>query len=276
LGNTVSRIPDAEDLSSQSDDNGNLFNLTRKLTSLSMANKPKSELIMNNQKLDFSDVPMIKAMASPDISKIELMGNKLEGPDISELINHLEINLLRVLTTLNLAENKIGDIGATAISNYLIEPQCKLQSLTVSFNNISDKGGVQLAQGLGENSSLELLNMDCNNLTDITLAEIERALTANPKCPLFNLSIAESEPIFTKSGAKLLWKLMSHNPKLTITGDPPFSLSFEIIESRKYTKPRPSKEKTSREELDVFHQIAVESINRMRIKSASPPFVFPD
>jgi len=261
------------------DENDNLFNLTRKLATIQISRLPTSELIMDNQKLNLSDVPMIKAMITPEIKKIELMENKLIGPDIREICTHLERYSLSVLTTLNLAENNIGDEGAKAISYYLVEPPCKLLTLTVSYNNITDKGGVQLAQSLAENKSLELLNMDCNQLTDVTLAEIERSITANPKIPLFNLSLAEfdEKPLFTKTGAKLLWKLMCHYPQLTITGDPPFSLgSIYITENTKQKTKFLAKEKilSRNEDLNLFECIAVESINRMRQKSQ--PLIFQD
>jgi len=233
---------------------------------------PDSALILNYQKLNTSDVPMIISMITPDIANIELMCNRLVGSDISALCKYLEISSLSVLTTLNLAENDIGDEGARVLGYYLIEPECKLHSLTVSHNNITDKGGQEIASSLAENSSLEILNFDCNQLTDVTLFKLEQAVNSNPKCPLFNLSLAEVEGkhLFTKAGAKMLWKLMNHCPELTITGDPPFTLgSIDDLEITASGKKQNSK-------FGTFHDIAAESIQRMRMKSSLPLISHPD
>jgi len=203
------------------------------------------------------------------------MCNKLQGSDIEELCKHLESKCLKVLTTLNLADNFIGDEGAKAIGDYLVEPTCVLRSLTLSNNKITDKGGIALVQSLEENKSLEILNLDCNDLTDATLAEIERALNSNPKCPLVNLSLAESQgkQMFTKQGAKCLWRIMEKRTRLTITGDPPFTLGHndEDDQGRKkrQTTLIKAKEKLTGQQLDVFHNIALESIQRLRDLSSS-------
>jgi len=257
---------------------GGLFNLTRNLTSLSTYSEPIkiSEFIMDHQKLTSQDLPLLKSKIDEGITKIELMCNKLEGSVIIELCKHFESVCLKVLTTLNLADNFIGDEGAKALGNYLIEPGCVLHSLTVSNNRISDKGGVQLVQSLQENKSLEILNLDCNDFTDVMLAEFERTLSANPLSPLLNLSLAEAygKHKYTKQGAKCLWRVMSNLTKLTITGDPPFTLGGHVDEVTRFahTSRIPSKLNKAKEiligqELDVFHNIALESIQRMRVMS---------
>jgi len=222
---------------------------------------------MDNQKLDSTNIPMLRTLITPEITKIDLMRNKLQGSDITELYKHIEITSLKVLVSLNLSENNIGDEGARLLGYYLIEANCKLQSLTVSSNNITDKGGVQLVESLAGNVSLRLLNMDCNQLTDLTLIEIESSLMKNPKCPLFNLSLAQSrdgKTAFTKSGAKLLLKLMAHRPLLTITGDPPFTFTGQILKSKKKFM-----DKDKRDDSSLFNEIAAESIQRMRKTSAN-------
>jgi len=213
---------------------------------------------MENQKLDSTNLAMLKFMITPEITKIDLMRNKLQGPDITELCKHFEVTSLKILSSLNLSANNIGDEGAKSLGYYIIESGCKLQSLTISYNNITDKGGVQLVESLAENTSLKMLNLDSNLLTDLTLIEIEKALMSNPKCPLFNLSLADSRRAFTKTGAKVLWKLMSNRPALTITGDPPFTFTGN---SQKTSK------KLKKKEDYLFNEIAAESIQRMRLKS---------
>jgi len=226
--------------------------------------KKTDVLSMENQKLDSTNLAMLKFMITPEITKIDLMHNKLQGPDISELCKHIEVTSLKILTSLNLSSNNIGDDGANSLGYYIVESGCKLQSLTISYNNITDKGGVQLVSSLEENTSLKMLNLDCNLLTDLTLIEIERALMANPKCPLFNLSLADSRRAFTKTGAKVLWKLMSKRPALTITGDPPFTFTGN---SQKTPKKQKKKDKNSEGPHYLFNEIAAESIQRMRLKS---------
>jgi len=264
------------------DKNDDIFSLDRQLNFISNENQqpllenqkidstrssePKQiktdVLSMENQKLDSTNLPMLKFVITPEITKIDLMRNKLQGPDIAELCKHIEVTSLRTLTSLNLSANNIGDDGAKNLGYYIVELGCKLQYLTVSYNNISDKGGVQLVQSLAENTSLKMLNLDCNLITDLTLIEIEKALMSNPKCPLFNLSLADSRRSFTKTGAKVLWKLMSNRPTLTITGDPPFTFTGNSQKSKKLKK----KDKNS-DEHHLFNDIAAESIQRMRLKS---------
>jgi hypothetical protein len=62
------------------EDNDNLFNLTRKLATIQISRLPSSELVMDNQKLNSSDVPMIKAMITPEIKKNRINGKQTNRP----------------------------------------------------------------------------------------------------------------------------------------------------------------------------------------------------
>jgi len=269
---------------SQNIDDDSLFNLTRKLTSLTLITTASAPtfgvVIMDHQKLCTADLSLLRGKINEETTKIELMCNKLQGSDIEELCKHMESRCLKVLTTLNLADNFIGDQGAKAIGDYLIEPACVLHSLTLSNNKITDNGGIPLVQSLVENQSVEILNLDCNDLTDATLAEFEKALNANPKCPLISLSLAESQgkQMFTKQGAKCLWRLMGNRNRLSITGDPPFTLGHyeddQPGRKKRQTTLIKAKEKlTGQQKLDVFHNIALESIQRLRDLSSSHPMI---
>jgi hypothetical protein len=245
------------------DESDSLFNLTNQISSIS---KSGAEFIMDNQRLNSSHIPMIKSKITLDIVKIDLSRNRLQGFDITELCKHLEAGTIKVLTTLILSENDIGDEGAKSLGYYLVEPACRLQELSVGYNGITDKGGMELAQSLSENTSLEILNMDCNSFSDLTLIELERSLS-KPKCPVYSISLAElqNHRKFTKSGAKLLWKAMSSRPQLAIIGDPPFTFKESILnDSAKKRGGRKDMKLTPAEEANIFHIIANESLSRTK------------
>ena len=65
------------------------------------------------------------------------------------------------LATLNLADNGIGDEGATSLAGVL--GQCSsLASLNLESNDIGDGGATSLAGALGQCSSLARLNLGGN------------------------------------------------------------------------------------------------------------------
>jgi len=228
------------------------------------------EFVMNGKEVSPAELGNIKEGITSRIIRVELVGDRITGPMFVELYKHLEAFCLSSLTILNVAKNNIGDVGAKAFGDYLIEPECALKSLTLSNNGITDKGGICLLQSLAENKSLEILNLDCNELTDISLIEIEKALTGNPGCPMMHLSLAEppERRLYTKQGGKLLLRLMNHRNKLAITGDPPFTLEETGDQTPKNkSKLLKAQKMMSKAEIDPFPKIAMLSLARLRTMS---------
>eukprot|EP01124_Arcella_intermedia_P024781 TRINITY_DN4260_c0_g1_i1.p1 TRINITY_DN4260_c0_g1~~TRINITY_DN4260_c0_g1_i1.p1 ORF type:complete len:949 (-),score=275.18 TRINITY_DN4260_c0_g1_i1:43-2889(-) len=229
------------------------------------------EFVLNGREMSPADLGNVKEGINSRVKRVELVDDKITGPMFVDLYKHLEAFCLSSLTILNVANNNIGDVGAKAFGDYLIEPECALMSLTLSHNGITDKGGICLLQSLAENKSLQLLNLDYNELTDISLIEIEKSLSANPGCPMLHLSLAEppEKRLYTKTGGKLLLKLMNNRTKLAITGDPPFTLEESAGDQTPKNKSKllKAQKMISKADIDPFPKIAMLSLTRLRTMS---------
>jgi len=96
---------------------------------------------------------------------------------------------LKVLSSINLNGNLIGDEGALAISNGLEENQVLLV-LNLVQNKIGDDGGVALAKALRKNTKLESLYFKGNPIQEGAIAAFTR--TAQVNSCLRNLSYSDS------------------------------------------------------------------------------------
>lgn len=75
------------------------------------------------------------------------------------------------LSSLGLADNRIGDHGATALAD-LIRYTDTLQKLVLSGNNIQDDGGSTLIAALSQNTSIEGLYLAAVGSWDLVVSEM--------------------------------------------------------------------------------------------------------
>lgn len=113
----------------------------------------------------------------------------LEKLDISECelgpIGMVQIakNLAKSQTLLELIapENCCGDECLKFFSESLANPQCCLESLNLSANNLSDKAGTHFSRALLTNQCLRRLNLSQNSLTSASGERLVQMLQVNHK-----------------------------------------------------------------------------------------------
>ena len=95
----------------------------------------------------------------------------------------------RILQSLNLSQNKIGDRGATSIALGLMQRMQggSLVHLHLGRNQIGDGGGYQLALLLRVNPQLTDLNHEYNNLTEESGTEFVTSMRSNTRMQRLNL-----------------------------------------------------------------------------------------
>ncbi|KAG1944038.1 NACHT, LRR and PYD domains-containing protein [Pimephales promelas] len=93
------------------------------------------------------------------------------------------------LRDLILSENKLGDSGVKNLSDLLMNPQCKLEELDLSYCSITEKQSLILTSALKSNPShLRDLNLSENKLGDSGVKNLSDLLM-NPQCKLERLSL---------------------------------------------------------------------------------------
>ena len=94
----------------------------------------------------------------------------------------------------------------------LTKDNCKLNSLNLARNNITDKGVKHLAEALKNNNcKLNSLDLAVNNITDEGVKHLPEALT-NSNCILENLVL--SHEYLSDEGLKYFAETLKHNRKL--------------------------------------------------------------
>jgi Ran GTPase-activating protein (RanGAP) involved in mRNA processing and transport len=84
----------------------------------------------------------------------------------------------RAVTSLNLADNPIGDDGATALAGAL-RANTSLTALVLRANRVGDAGATALADALRRNATLRSLSLRSNELTEEGCAALAEALERN-------------------------------------------------------------------------------------------------
>ena len=146
------------------------------------------------------------------ISLINLSINNIGSLGCVEIVKLFDNGNCK-LSSLNLAHNNITDDGVKQLSNALVN-NCKLSSLNLRLNNITDEGVKQLSNVLvNNNCKLSSLNLATNNITDEGVKQLSNVLVNN-NCKLSSLHLAANN--ITAEGVKQLSKaLVNNNCKLS-------------------------------------------------------------
>eukprot|EP00977_Amphora_coffeiformis_P004608 scaffold992_cov175-Amphora_coffeaeformis.AAC.17 len=83
------------------------------------------------------------------------------------------------LSTLNISNNDLSDIGTMALARGLAHSRCVVENLDLSQNDIGSKGILALANTLRTNKSLENLNISFNSIGDEGATAIAATLGYN-------------------------------------------------------------------------------------------------
>ena len=137
------------------------------------------------------------------------------GPvDCSAVTNFLKMH--NEILMINLRNNKIGCLGCKEISEFLVsfftsvsDGNCKLSSLELSVNIITDEGVTYLVEALKHsNCKLNTLDLSENNVTDKGVECLAEALK-HSNCKLNSLNLSRNN--VTDKGAECLAEALKHS-----------------------------------------------------------------
>ena len=113
------------------------------------------------------------------------------------------------LNTLNLSRNKITDKGVQHLATALTQTNCELNSLHLEVNNITDEGVEHLSTALTHtNCKLNSLHLGANNITDKGVEHLSRALTHTNCTELNSLNLRLNN--ITDEGVEHLCTALTH------------------------------------------------------------------
>jgi hypothetical protein len=113
---------------------------------------------------------------------------------------------------LYLADNRIGDVGATALATVLASPGSVLTTLGLSSNHVGDEGAVALATALSGNGALTALELNGNaELGDRGVSALA-AVLGRPTCAVQQFSCANTG--FGSAGVHALAAALTTNQSL--------------------------------------------------------------
>ena len=150
-----------------------------------------------------------------EILMIDLRANKIGCLGCKEISEFLVSFFTTVsdgnckLTSLYLGDNNVTDEGVTYLVEALKHSNCKLNTLNLSSNNVTDKGAECLAEALKHsNCKLNSLDLWQNNLTDKGVECLAEALK-HSNCKLNSLSFMRNNA--TDKGVECLTEALKHS-----------------------------------------------------------------
>ncbi|XP_072893939.1 NACHT, LRR and PYD domains-containing protein 12-like [Hemitrygon akajei] len=156
--------------------------------------------------------PLFECLSKPEckIEELCLWALNLTDSCTKDLSSALATN--NSLTGLDLGSNKLSDSGVKQLSVILGKPDCKLQTLGLFKNGLSDSSAEDLASVLKTNNSLKELDLGHNELGDSGVKLVSVALR-NAECKIQKLWLWDVS--LTYSGAEDLASALSTNTSLT-------------------------------------------------------------
>ncbi|KAL1251652.1 hypothetical protein QQF64_019448, partial [Cirrhinus molitorella] len=149
------------------------------------------------------------------------------GPDADEACKYLNqvlrIKNLLLLRELKLSKCELGDTRVNQIAALLEDKHCKLNTLMLKNNRITEEGCAALISAFNSNpSNLTELNLSKNKLGNIGVKKI-CLLLKNPQCKLEKLKLSGCS--ITEEGYKALASALRSNPshliELDLSGNDP-------------------------------------------------------
>eukprot|EP00002_Diphylleia_rotans_P005560 TRINITY_DN1472_c0_g1_i7.p1 TRINITY_DN1472_c0_g1~~TRINITY_DN1472_c0_g1_i7.p1 ORF type:complete len:391 (+),score=81.72 TRINITY_DN1472_c0_g1_i7:59-1231(+) len=143
--------------------------------------------------------------ANTNVSKISLFRNFLQNDSLEHIL--AAAGACQSVHSIALDWNESADI-VDHLAPFLSSPSCRLKSVSLRANNISDQHAAKLADVLKANTSLVSLSLFHNQIGDHGAAALADALVSNKSLLSLNLS----ENLITTNGARALAEALSRIP----------------------------------------------------------------
>jgi len=139
-----------------------------------------------NSVMQETAIHLAKMLAiNTSLQKLSLKKFRMRCDGLYTISQHLlENNVLRVL---DLSCNEISSDGAEALAVYLVNPNCVLESLNLASNRLVDLGAKAMAQAVAQNSTLIHIDLTNNNIRDEGLSRLSEAFFHNTTLLSFKL-----------------------------------------------------------------------------------------
>ncbi|XP_059819166.1 NACHT, LRR and PYD domains-containing protein 3-like [Hypanus sabinus] len=151
-----------------------------------------TSLKMNGSNLGDTGVKILAQVIRSQEGKLqnlELERNNLTHKCCEALAFILSNNSM--LRNVNLCDNHLGDKGICLLSTVLKQPQCRIQKLNLSNNNLSDGSWEELVPVLLINQTLQELNVSNNRVGEAGLKILSAALK-DSRCKLQKLGLTSN------------------------------------------------------------------------------------
>ncbi|XP_042202664.1 NACHT, LRR and PYD domains-containing protein 3-like, partial [Callorhinchus milii] len=150
---------------------------TEDLASVISINLSMTELSLSRNKLGDSGVKRLcESLRNPKckLQSLRLEANNLTADCTEDLASALIKN--RSLTELNLNRNALGDSGVKGLCDTLRTPECKIQSMGLGCNRLTDGCTDDLVSALCTSRSLRKLDLGFNSFTDDSVPALHRLI----------------------------------------------------------------------------------------------------
>ena len=164
--------------------------------------------------IDAKDSALRNKVKEIDFNAVVFRSCQIRPVDCSAITNFFKMH--NEILMIDLSSNKIGCLGCKEISEFLVslftsvsDGNCKLSSLSLDDNNVTDKGAECLAEALKHsNCKLNSLNLSNNNVTDKGAECLAEALK-HSNCKLNSLNLSNNN--VNDKGAECLAKALKHS-----------------------------------------------------------------
>ncbi|EAR90532.2 hypothetical protein TTHERM_00120780 (macronuclear) [Tetrahymena thermophila SB210] len=115
---------------------------------------------LGSHDLSFALTPLLQSRNYPFLKSLNIENNKIGDLGFHSILSSLQKSSLSIL---NISNNNLTDASSEGISLFLRESQ-EINELYLHWNKFSSQGGIAIAKGLEKNISLQVLDMSYNGL----------------------------------------------------------------------------------------------------------------